>query len=240
MDGVDDETGEPIVEQVLEYHGKLTGDVVGEIAYNYGKTYNNAFIVVEDIGGYGSATLLTLMNLKYDNLYYDDPSLKKFTSINDATPMTVTKDGRLPGFHSNSVRWAMLSALADRLRTNSFKLRSVRSCNELLTWLIMPNGRIDHKEGAHDDTLTCLAMGLFVMEHSINRQMKQRDKDVAMLKSMISVNSRIEYNLGDSRNFDRINAANPNAVKKFPTAVITGNKTQEHNSTYNANMWLFK
>ena len=49
------------------------------------------FVVVYFLGGYGSATLLTLMNLKYENLYYDDPTLKNYTAQNDATPLKVTK-----------------------------------------------------------------------------------------------------------------------------------------------------
>jgi hypothetical protein len=76
LDGIDDD-GLPCVEQVAEYNGKLTGDIIGEIAYNYGMMYNCAFIVVEDIGGYGSATLLTLQNLKYPNLYYDEAHVSK-------------------------------------------------------------------------------------------------------------------------------------------------------------------
>ena len=30
-----DDNGMPCVEQVLEYNGKLTGDIVGELAYSY-------------------------------------------------------------------------------------------------------------------------------------------------------------------------------------------------------------
>ena len=57
MDGRD-ENGQPILEQVLEYHGKQTGDVIGEVAYNYGTMYGNAFTVVDCIAV--SYTHLTL------------------------------------------------------------------------------------------------------------------------------------------------------------------------------------
>ena len=239
LDGIDEETGDPIVEQVLEYNGKLTGDVIGEIAYNYGKTYNDAFIVVEDIGGYGSATLLTLMNLKYENLYYDDPSLKRYTANNDATPLQATEKG-LPGFHSNSVRFQMLSHFASLFRNNEIKIRSKRLLSECETWVFSKNGRMDHKDGCHDDTITCMSMTLFVMEYSINRQMKQKSKDVAMLRSMISVNSRIEYQIGTHQGYDSINRSNPDKTKKFPTAILGPGSGRQHNSAYNANMWLFR
>lgn len=237
-----DEDGNPILEQVLEYNGKLTGDAIGEVAFNYGKTYNNAFIIVEDIGGYGSATLLTLMNMKYENLYYDDPSIKTYTSQNDATPMQVTEKG-LPGFHSSSVRFQELSHFADMVKTNQFKIRSSRVCNELDTW-VFKNGRIDHKDGCHDDTLTCLAMVLFVMEYSINKMIKAKNKDKVMLKSMIVVNSRAndEKRMFDS-SYTRNYMKGKNSVigKKYNSPIListAANRTAP--AAYAASMWLLK
>ena len=232
MDGIDDD-GMPCIEQVAEYNGKLLGDAVGEIANSYGHMYNDAFIIVEDIGGYGSATLLTLMALKYPNLYYDDPSLKKFTAQEDATPIQVTKDG-LPGFHSNSVRFQMLSNFANLIKTNQYKIRSERTLGELETW-IFKNGKMDHKDGCHDDTITCQAMALFVMEYSINRQEKARSKDAVMLRAMIDVNNRIVYN--DNRT-PKIGESLGN---KYQMPVYRpNNKQTTPNSIYQANMWLLK
>ena len=232
MDGIDDD-GMPCIEQVAEYNGKLLGDAVGEIANSYGHMYNDAFIIVEDIGGYGSATLLTLMALKYPNLYYDDPSLKKFTAQEDATPIQVTKDG-LPGFHSSSVRFQMLSNFANLIKTNQYKIRSERTLGELETW-IFKNGKMDHKDGCHDDTITCQAMALFVMEYSINRQEKARSKDVVMLRAMIDVNNRIVYN--DNRT-PKIGESLGN---KYQMPVYrSNNKQTAPNSIYQANMWLLK
>lgn len=190
LDGIDDD-GNPCVEQVLEYNGKLYGDVIGEVAYNYGLLYNKAFIVVEDIGGYGSATILTLLRLGYPNLYYDDPSLKKYTSLNEITSTPTTENG-LPGFHNSTIRFNVLSNFANLVKTNQFKVRSSRVVNELDTW-VFRNGRMDHKDGCHDDTLTCLAMGLFVVEFSMKRTIENKQKDMAMLQAMLSVNSRIRY-----------------------------------------------
>ena len=232
MDGIDDD-GMPCIEQVAEYNGKLLGDAVGEIANSYGHMYNDAFIIVEDIGGYGSATLLTLMALKYPNLYYDDPSLKKFTAQEDATPIQVTKDG-LPGFHSSSVRFQMLSNFANLIKTNQYKIRSERTLGELETW-IFKNGKMDHKDGCHDDTITCQAMALFVMEYSINRQEKARSKDAVMLRAMIDVNNRIVYN--DNRT-PKIGESLGN---KYQMPVYrSNNKQTTPNSIYQANMWLLK
>ena len=237
LDGIDDD-GTPCVEQVLEYNGKIYGDAIGEIAYNYGMLYNQAFIVVEDIGGYGAATILTLIRLGYPNLYYDDPSLKNYTSQNEATTLTVTDKG-LPGFHSSSVRFQMLSNFANLVRTNQFKIRSLRVCNEMDTW-VYRNGRMDHKDGCHDDTLTCLAMGLFVVEFSIKRQRENRNKDAAMLNAMISVNSRIRYNENGFINGG--NKTIEEKKKKFVMPIAINNITYNPKAkeAYNASKWLLK
>lgn len=229
LDGIDDD-GIPCIEQVAEYNGKLTGDVIGEIAYNYGMMYNGAFIIVEDIGGYGSATLLTLQNMQYPNLYYDDPNLKKYTSQEDATSTKVVEGKGLPGFHTSSVRHQMLSNFANLVKTNQFKIRSKRVLTELDTW-VFKNGRIDHKDGCHDDTLTCLAMGLFVVQYSMNKQIEAKNKDIAMLRAMININGRMTYN-PTAKTMGNV------SVKSMPGIVVSNN--HKNNTTYASNMWLLK
>ena len=227
IDGEDN--GLPCMEQVLEYNGKLTGDAIGEIANKYGLLYNNAHIVVEGIGGYGDATLLTLMNLKYNNLYYDDPSLKKYTTQTEASNVKVTKDG-LPGFHNSSLRFQILSNFANLVRTNQFKIRSSRVIHELDTW-VFKNGRIDHKEGCHDDTITCLATGLFIVQYSINRIVKAQKLDNMILNSMISINS---YKFND---FNNKKIANKN--KNWVTQLYVDKHNTREEDIYKTNSWLF-
>lgn len=231
IDGIDDD-GLPCIEQVLEYNGKLTGDNIGEIAYQYAVQYNNAFIIVEDIGGYGSATITTLQRLGYKNLYYDDPNLKKYTSQNDASSTQITENG-WPGFHSTSVRFQMLSNFADMIKSNQYKIRSSRVCNELDTWVFVPGSRgMDHKDGCHDDTITCLAMAMFVFKYSLNRQTMQREKDKQMLEAMVQANSRIVYSQGGNRQ-NQPNNNTPNVNQ-----VIMTKKVKD--ATDNPYMWLFR
>lgn len=186
IDGVEDD-GSPCIEQVMEYHGKKFGDDIGEMIDTYGRLYGNALVVVDCIGGTGDATVLTLRKLGYPNLYYDDPSLKSYTVERAYSEYNLKDTDRLPGFHSGSVRFQMLSGFANKIRTNEFKIRSTRVIQELKTWIFKgAAGRIDHMENKHDDTLTCLAMGLFVMEYSFKRLIATVNKDKAMLRAWCS------------------------------------------------------
>lgn len=197
-----DEKGNPCYEQVLEYNGKLTGDAVGGLVDGYARQYNNALVVVEDIGGYGTATILTLLALKYPNLYYDDPTLKTPTIQKKYADYNIKESDKLPGFHSNAARFPMISNFVQLLRNNVFKVRSKRVIGELDTW-IFKSGRPDHMDGAHDDLLTCLAMGLYVMEFSLLKADRTRAQDTAILKAWtLNVNSPKKVNAEKFNNFD--------------------------------------
>ena len=193
LDGIDDD-GTPCIEQVLEYNGKITGDNLGEIAYWYGNMYGEAFAVVECIGGYGDATVLSLQRLGYKNLYYDDPNLKTFTIAREASSLQLTNDGKLPGFHTSQSRFQILSHFANMIRTNEFKVRSKRVIGELDTW-VFKNGKQDHQDGCHDDTLTCLAMGMFVYKFHMGDIQRAKERDAAFLRAWINSANSMKFNI---------------------------------------------
>lgn len=209
------EDGYPCYRQVLEYNGKRTGDEVGFLVDRYGRAYNNALAVVECIGGYGDATALYLQNNKYPNLYYDDANLKNYTAedkFNTRYVKNKNKKEELAGFRSNALRIQMLSNFAEMLKDNRFCVRSMRVINELDTW-IFKNGRPDHMTGFHDDSLTCLAMGLFVMQYHMFKRANDKSMNEAIIKSWRCSNS------------SSVNA-NQDLVKKLPEE-IDFTKTQK-------------
>ena len=231
MDG-QDENGIPIIEQVAEYHGKKHGDEVGEILFNYATMYNNAFVVVDCIGGFGDSVILTLMNLGYKNLYYDDQQSNKYMIQTSFSKLKLNADDRLPGFRNSSVRFQMLSGFAQMLKNNEFKVRSKRVTTELETWIFKgETGRMDHMDGMHDDTITCLAMGLFVMKYSFNKLENLKSKDAAILKGYYMNN----YTQPKPINQPTSYLARPQ-VKSQPFYNSKNFKTNNIKGSY---MWLF-
>jgi hypothetical protein len=233
IDGTD-ENGLPILEQVMEYHGKRTGDEIGVMAFNYAKIYGNPLIVIDAIGGVGDPAILTLMNLGYKNLFYDDPQLNKYTVQNIYSSLTPASDGKLPGFHNNSVRYQLLNNFALMVKNNEFKIRSVRAIRELETW-VYKNGRQDHMSGSHDDILYCLAMALFVLKFSIGKLEAAKSLDEAILKSYIMNNS-------SSRNKENEIYSNEKSIKPSNGLPYWGRKKKakkiekEINGSY---LWMF-
>lgn len=190
LDAIDETTGTPYIDQVLEYNGKITGEIAASIINQYAHTYNDALVVVEDIGGYGSATILSLLSMKYPNMYYDDPGLKTPTILKKYVDYKINKDDKLPGFHTSNVRFQMIAKFVELLKNNSLRIRSKRVINELETW-IFRHGRPDHMEGFHDDLLTCLSMIVYVMEYSLLRNEQQKKKDTAILGAWFMNNKKL-------------------------------------------------
>ena len=183
MDGRD-ENGMPIVEQVAEYYGKKLGDDVGELLFNYATLYNNAYVVIDCTNGLGDVPLFTLIHKGYKNLFYDDSELKKYTVQTSSKNISKDYTDIMPGFHMQGNRYPVLANFANMVRNNEFKIRSIRVINELNTWIFKGEAkRMDHMDGSHDDAITCLAMGLFVMMFSYKKMEKAQDKDKAILNA---------------------------------------------------------
>lgn len=209
-----DENNIPFFEQVLEYNGKLNGSEVGQLVYRYGTVYNNALAVVEAIGGYGDAIILTLQELGYSNLYYDDTNLKNYTNDTiKAKKNSIDTKQQLPGFRTNALRLQMISNFIELLKNNSFRVRSTRVISELGTW-IFKNGRPDHMDGMHDDLLTCLAMGLFVMQFYMIKNDKIRTKDKIMVGSW-AINNYTNTNYNTKQETKTIQNISEGSEKMF-------------------------
>ena len=174
------------IEQVFEYQGKIQGDLLGELANQYGLYYGNALAVVDCIGSSGDSTILKLQSLNYPNLYYDDPNLKNVTVENNGDNYNDSVDKKMPGFRASSVRMQMLMNLEKMLRFNEITPRSKRFTQELTTF-IWKNGRPDHQSGYHDDTITSMAMGLYILEFSFKKLQAAKEKVKTILSSMILV-----------------------------------------------------
>lgn len=229
MDGRD-ENGMPIIEQVAEYVGRKLGDDIGGMVFEYATMYNNAYVVIDATGGVGDACLLTLINMGYKNLYYEDAAQKTYT-VQNSTKDNINYTNKLPGFHFQGNRYPVLSHFAGMVRNNEFKIRSHRVINELDTWIFKGDtGRIDHMSSSHDDTLTSLAMGLFVMQFTVNKLQDIKNKDAAMLGAY-TMNS----GFAQRTQADRIDMR-PKAAPFYSNKTLS--KTPS-NPQYGNFMWLF-
>jgi hypothetical protein len=76
----------------------------------------------------------------------------------------------------------MIQSFVTAVKENTFRIRSMRVITEMETW-VWKNGRPDHMDGMHDDTLTCLSMGIFIMQYFMLRNERTREMDMSIVKS---------------------------------------------------------
>lgn len=230
MDGRD-ENDMPIIEQVGEYIGKKLGDDIGALCYQYATMYNDAFVVFDATGGQADAAILTMLQLGYKNMYYEDMNQKTYM-IQRSTKNYDGYTDKLPGFHFQGNRYPVLSNFAGLVRNNEFKIRSERVINELNTWIFKgETARIDHMEGSHDDSLCALAMGLFVMQYTVNRLENTVKKDKAILNA---------YMMGGaiSMNKSKVNYGRP-ITPKEGLPFYSQKSFPKNNVINGTHMWVF-
>jgi len=175
--------------QVAEYHGKISPDILGEIAVEYGNRYE-AFSVVDITGGYGVSSVLKMMELNYPvkRMYYDQV-IGIDAVTNNKNLEKHMRDGKLPGLNFQKNRNTIVTKLEESIRLNSFKVRSIRALVEMDTF-VFKNGRPDHMKGYHDDLLMAIAMCCYVAQTSFKDLQKSQGQTKAMLDSwIVSTNS---------------------------------------------------
>jgi len=82
------------------------------------------------------------------------------------------------------------------------------------TW-IFKNGRPDHMDGMHDDNLTCLSMGLFVMMFYMLKTERMKTKDTCIVKSWY-INNDTNTDLNTKHLRDNVNiSSRKEMARKF-------------------------
>lgn len=177
------------LEQVVDYKGKLPPDMFAQLIEEYAIIYN-AYTVVDITGGMGVATVLKLLEYDFPNklLHYDEPR-GRVLKTDDLTKYK--KGNKTPGFNAQSVRLPMISLLEETIRMNKIKLYSRRLTSEMRTFVYL-NGRPDHMKGRHDDVLMCLAMGVWVLEHSFKKLEKLESQSKAMLGGWLNSSQLVD------------------------------------------------
>ena len=231
------------VEQVAEYYGKVVPQTLAEIAYLYGRQYNNAYCVVDITGGYGVQTIEKLLESGYgsENVHYAEvthkPSRDRLQGyirrgqkpMSDGNIMTVDL---IPGFFIGSNRASVLLELQRAIHLEDVIIKSFRLLNELKTFVTVPGNRVaDHKRSFHYDSIMGLAIGLYVLNYDMAKFKQSKGVTEHMLNAIITVNDIQEME-------KRMNSGNTTTNNFKNKPMISPNSTSPLNP-YMANAWLF-
>jgi len=237
------------VEQVAEYYGKVTPQLLAEIAYQFGKRYNNAYAVIDITGGYGVQTIEKLIDVGYggeygketENIHYAEVSHKpsrdrlqgyikkgqKIMSDGSIIPVDL-----IPGFFIGQNRPSVLLEMQRAIHLEDVIIRSIRLLNELKTFVTVAGNRVaDHKRSFHDDSIMGLAIGLYVLNFDMARFRQNKGATKKMLDAMLMAN--------DPEKMAEMKKKLEDDKEKKNIPILSKNKGNPDLQKHVANAWLF-
>lgn len=222
------------VEQVAEYYGKISPQQLAEIAYQYGKRYNDAYAVIDVTGGHGVHTVEKLLEIGYENIHYAEVAHKPTRDRLSGyikRGQKVMSDGAIsnvdliPGFFIGNNRPSVVLEMQRAIHLEDVIIRSQRLLNELKTFVTVAGNRVaDHKRTFHDDSIMGLAIGLYVLNFEMAKFKQSKGITEKMLNAILTNNDITE--IGSKKE-----------IKNKP--MISPNSTSSLNP-YGANAWLFQ
>ena len=172
--------------QVAEYQGKIAPDMLAQVLYDIGKTYNDAYIVAE-ANNFGLVTTLALKKtLKYpsDRIHHSKSFNKIY--VRHGGVNFVDKDSDIPGFQTTvKTRPLLMSCLLKYMRDGQVKIKSSRLLDEFKTFVYKPESdKPEHADGYHDDLIFAFAIGLFIRDTEFDNVFQSKAFFKAMLDSI--------------------------------------------------------
>jgi hypothetical protein len=173
---IDTETSE----QVAEYKAQIGTTEFGNLLVNLATEYNDALLIIER-ENVGWATIQTVINRQYKNLFYSSKDLK-YVDVLHQLKNKYNKDELIPGFSTNvNSRPLLISKLEGYFRERAIIIRSVRTLNELKTF-IWEKHKAQAMQGYNDDLILALCLTLWVRDTAL----RLKQEGISLIKTMIN------------------------------------------------------
>jgi len=167
--------------QVAEYKGQIGTKEFGYLLVGIATEYNNALLVIEN-ANIGWATIQTVIERGYPNLYYSPKSGEINADTYFSEYMDTSK--MVPGFTTNTrTRPLCISKLVEALSDKGVTIQSKRLIEEMKVF-IWKNGRAEAQSGYNDDLVMSFAIGQFMRDTSFKFKQHGVDLTKSMLQSM--------------------------------------------------------
>jgi len=127
-------------EQVAMWRGRCSPEEFGLILADLGRYYGNALVACES-NGIGLASCVILKNTGYPNVYYSRKKDEK----------TLERTRKLGFLTTSRTRGIGIGLLGKALKEDDLIIRAKEIIQELKTFVVKDNGRIEAEDGCHDD-----------------------------------------------------------------------------------------
>jgi hypothetical protein len=176
------------LEQVAEFRDKIGVDLLPYLVDWVGRTYNNAFVVIE-ANSFGLSVGFDMRDkMQYKRLFFSKNV--QDMHVRSASDYKIPEGIEIPGFQTTrKSRPLLIKAIIEHMREGSLILHSPRLLSEMKTF-IMKGDRPEAEQGFNDDLIFALGLALYVRDTEYSNVAITNNMHKAMLDSIIiSTNS---------------------------------------------------
>ena len=167
--------------QIAEYRGQIGTKEYGHLLVGIATEYNEALLVVEN-ASIGWATIQTIIDRGYTNLYYSTKG--DSTRADSYFDKYMDTSRMVPGFSMTSrVRPLIIGKLQEYVNDKSVTIQSKRLIEEMKVFM-WKNGRAEAQQGYNDDLVMAFGMGMFMRDTSFKFSQQHLDMSKATLNSI--------------------------------------------------------
>ena len=181
------------MKQVAEYKGKLSTSDYGHFLIDLATKYNDALLVVEN-NNIGWATLQTIIDRGYKNLFYQSKDLKYVDTENQLNTNKYRAQDRsmVAGFSTTmKTKPLIIAKMEEYTREKLVKLHSNRLLDELFVY-IYRNSKTEAMAGYNDDLVMSYAIALWIRDTALRIQKDKNQTQWMMMDSMLKNNGNKE------------------------------------------------
>jgi len=179
--------------QVAEYKGKLSTTDYGNFLIELATKYNDALLVVEN-NNVGWATIQTIIDRGYKNLFYQSKDLKYVDVEHQMISNRYRAEDRnmIAGFATTmKTRPLIIAKMEEYTREKLVKLNSIRLIDELLVF-IYNNSKAEAMKGYNDDLVISYSLALWIRDTALRLKTEKNNLQRSMMDSLLNHNKGYE------------------------------------------------
>ena len=177
------------VQQVAEYKGQLSTTDYGNFLIELATKYNDALLVIEN-NNVGWATIQTIIDRGYKNLFYQSKDLRYVDTEHQLQTNRYKNEDKnmIPGFTTTlKTRPLIVAKMEEYTREKLVRLNSSRLIEELFVF-IYNNSKAEALPGYNDDLVMSYAIALWVRDTALRLKKERDDMQRSLLGSFLNSN----------------------------------------------------
>ena len=178
------------LEQVAEYKGQLGTTEFGNFLIELATKYNDALLVVEN-NNIGWATLQTIIDRGYENLFYQEKNhLVVDEDMHQTNRYRNIDKNKVPGFTTTmKTKPLVVAKMEEYTREKMVKLKSMRLIDELFVF-IYKNNKTEALDGYNDDLVMSYSILLWIRDTAIRIQSERNELQSSLVGAIGNLNEK--------------------------------------------------